>query len=89
MTQTTICIRLDENLKKEFEEFCSSTGMSMSTAINIFIKKSVREQRIPFEINTGDEMKETQRHDEYPIFINIEIRRHFDTKKYAGKESIL
>lgn len=39
MAQTTICIRLDEILKKEFEQFCSSTGMSMSTAINIFINE--------------------------------------------------
>lgn len=57
MAQTTICIRLYENLKKEFEQFCSSTGMSMSTAINIFIMKSVREQRIPFDITAKDETK--------------------------------
>lgn len=59
MAQTTICIRLDENLEKEFEQFCSSTGMSMSTAINIFIMKSVREQRIPFDITAKDETKKS------------------------------
>lgn len=59
MAQTTICIRLDENLKKESEQFCSSTGMSMSTAINIFIMKSVREQRIPFDITAKDETKKS------------------------------
>ena len=50
MAQTTICIRIDTDLKKDFEAFCDSIGMSMSTAVNIFIKKSVVEQRIPFEI---------------------------------------
>lgn len=50
MAQTTICIRVDADLKKDFEKFCDSIGMSMSTAINIFIKKSVGEQRILFEI---------------------------------------
>ena len=50
MAQTTICIRIDADLKKDFEKFCDSIGMSMSTAVNIFIKKSVGEQRIPFEI---------------------------------------
>ena len=50
MAQTTICIRIDADLKKDFETFCDSVGMSMSTGINIFIKKSVGEQRIPFEI---------------------------------------
>ena len=50
MAQTTICIRIAADLKKDFEKFCDSIGMSMSTAVNIFIKKSVGEQRIPFEI---------------------------------------
>ena len=38
MAQTTICIRIDDKLKKDFEKFCDSVGMSMSTGINIFIK---------------------------------------------------
>ena len=45
MAQTTICIRIDDKLKKEFEKFCDSVGMSMSTGINIFIKKSVGERK--------------------------------------------
>ena len=58
MAQTTICIRVDADLKKNFEEFCDSVGMSMSTAVNIFIKKAVNEQRIPFELTTGKSVKE-------------------------------
>lgn len=59
MAQTTIYIRIDADLKKDFETFCDSIGMSMSTAVNIFIKKSVREQRIPFEITAkGNTEKE-------------------------------
>lgn len=50
MAQTNISIRIDEELKKQFEKFCSDTGMTMTTAFNIFVKKAVREQRIPFEI---------------------------------------
>ena len=57
MAQTTICIRVDADLKKDFEKFCDSIGMSMSTAINIFIKKSVGEQRIPFEITARSNIK--------------------------------
>ena len=57
MAQTTICIRVDADLKKEFETFCDSIGMSMSTAVNIFIKKSVGEQRIPFEISARSNTK--------------------------------
>lgn len=50
MAQTNISIRIDEELKKQFEKFCEDTGMTMTTAFNIFIKKAVKEQRIPFEI---------------------------------------
>ena len=49
----SINIRMDANLKKQFEAFCADMGMSMTTAINIFAKKAVRENRIPFEIS-GD-----------------------------------
>ena len=41
-----------EDLKKKFEKFCEDTGLTITTAFNIFVKKAVREQRIPFEINT-------------------------------------
>ena len=50
MAQTNINIRIDEELKKQFEKFCEDTGMTMTTAFNIFVKKAVKEQRIPFEI---------------------------------------
>lgn len=51
MAQTNINIRIDEDLKKQFEAFCSDVGMSMSAAFCIFAKKTVREQRIPFEVS--------------------------------------
>lgn len=51
MASTNINIRMDSDLKKQFEAFCSDMGMSMTTAFNIFAKKAVREYRIPFEIS--------------------------------------
>lgn len=51
MAQTNINIRMDEDLKKQFEAFCSDIGMSMTTAFCVFAKKAVRERRIPFEIS--------------------------------------
>lgn len=50
MASTNINIRMDSDLKKQFETFCNDMGMSMTTAFNIFAKKAVREYRIPFEI---------------------------------------
>lgn len=51
MAQTNINIRMDKELKEAFSAFCEDMGMSMSTAVNIFAKKAVREYRIPFEIS--------------------------------------
>ena len=50
MGQTNVSIRMDEELKRNFEAFCADVGMSMTTAFCIFAKKAVREYRIPFEV---------------------------------------
>ena len=54
MAQTNVNIRMDEKLKEQFDAFCENTGMTMTTAICIFVKKVVAEQRIPFEITVND-----------------------------------
>lgn len=51
MSQTTMTIRIDEGLKRDFDKVCDDLGMPMSTAVNIFAKKVVREKRIPFEVS--------------------------------------
>ena len=53
MASTNINIRMDADLKRQFEAFCADIGMSMTTAFNVCAKKAVRENRIPFEIS-GD-----------------------------------
>ena len=50
MALSTFSIRMDENLKKQFDALCGDFGMSASTAFNIFARAVVRERRIPFEI---------------------------------------
>lgn len=51
MAQTNINIRMDENLKQQFDRLCNELGLNMSTAFNIFAKTMVRQQKIPFEIS--------------------------------------
>ena len=51
MAQTTVNIRMDETLKHQFDLLCNELGLNMSTAINIFAKTMVRQQRIPFEVS--------------------------------------
>jgi DNA-damage-inducible protein J len=51
VAQTNVNIRMDENLKKQFDAFCSEIGMTMTTAFCVFAKTAVRQNRIPFEIS--------------------------------------
>ena len=46
-----INLRVDDNLKSNAERTLNDIGLSMSTAINIFLKTVVRENRIPFELS--------------------------------------
>lgn len=47
---TNINIKTDSSLKSAAEKLFSDLGMNMSTALNIFLRQAVRENRIPFEI---------------------------------------
>ena len=53
MATTTVSFRMDSDLKKEFEEFCDDVGLTMTTAFTVFVKKALREYRIPFDV-AGD-----------------------------------
>lgn len=45
-----LIVSVDSDTKQEFEEFCSDMGLTVEAAINIFMKKTIRERKIPFEI---------------------------------------
>ena len=45
-----INFRIDDTIKAKAESVCSAMGLTMSTAINIFLTKLANEQRIPFEV---------------------------------------
>ena len=50
MAQATFSVRMEEDLKRQFDELCEEFGMNTTTAFNIFARAVVRERRIPFEI---------------------------------------
>ena len=58
-TTTNICIRMDSALKKEADALFEELGMNLSTAFNIFVRQSLREGRIPFDISLNHPSKET------------------------------
>lgn len=83
MAQTNVNIRMDAELKRQFEAFCADVGMSMTTAFCVFAKKTVRENRIPFEIGGDTPNEETRRAIE-------EVRRGIGlSKAYSSVEEMM
>ncbi len=74
MSQVNINIRIDENLKKDFDKFCGDVGMTTTTAFCLFAKTVVREQKIPFEITAISSEKD-------PFFSEVNIQRLYKSMK--------
>ena len=56
---TNISIRMDADLKAQADTLFAELGMNMSTAFNIFVRQSLREGKIPFDISLNHPNKET------------------------------
>ena len=55
MATTNVSIRMDSDLKAQADALFAELGMNLSTAFNIFVRQSLPEGGIPFEIRTGEE----------------------------------
>ena len=56
---TNISIRMDSELKAQADALLAELGMNLSTAFNIFVRQSIREGRIPFDISLNQPNRET------------------------------
>ena len=81
MASLNLNVRVDANDKKSFEQFCNSLGMNVSTAVNLFIKTVLREQKLPFEIrsNAFNEIV-------YEKLKEAELEMNKTSKRYSKKE---
>ena len=50
MATTSMNIRMDNEVKKQAQELFSHFSLDMTTAINMFLKQSIRQQGIPFAL---------------------------------------
>jgi DNA-damage-inducible protein J len=51
MNSVAITMRADPAIKVVFEQICSEIGLSVNAALNIFMKRVVRDRKIPFELS--------------------------------------
>jgi DNA-damage-inducible protein J len=80
MADTTVSIRVDEEVKRRFEEFCSDVGINMSVAVNMFIRASLKEQRIPFSIESSKAQK--------GAILLQEMRANAESRGFVSDEEI-
>ena len=50
MAQTSVSIRIDEDVKRDAEALFSKLGLTLSAATNVFYRQAVRTQGIPFPL---------------------------------------
>lgn len=52
MGQTAFTVRMDADTKKRFDELCKDFGMSANTAFNMFARAVIRQERLPFDVES-------------------------------------
>ena len=50
---TSMTVRLDKNIKKAAQSIYSELGIDMTTAINVFLRQSIRSKGFPFDVTIG------------------------------------
>ena len=52
---TTISAKIDSNDKSLFDKICNSMGINISSAINAFVKATIRENGMPFALKASED----------------------------------
>ena len=50
MANTSMNIRMDSDVKRQAQELFAQFGLDMTTAVNMFLRQSIRQQGIPFAL---------------------------------------
>ena len=50
MATTNLNIRTDKEIKEQAEQIFSDLGLNMTTAVNMFLRSTIRENGIPFDL---------------------------------------
>ncbi len=56
---TNFSVRMDSDIKKQCESLYGELGMNLTTAINVFLRQSLRVGGFPFEVKLEQPNKET------------------------------
>ena len=86
MTNTTnFSVRMDSDIKKQCEALYNELGINLTTAINVFLRQSIRAGGFPIDVRMGQPNKET-------VLAMLEaesIARDSSVKRYSDVEEAL
>ena len=54
-------VRLDSDVKSQFDSLCQDFGMSANTAFNVFVNAVIRNRCIPFSIESSQRLTSQQK----------------------------
>lgn len=81
----TITIRVDDKTKQQAEELFNNLGLNLTSAINIYLKKAIAEQGVPFEVKKTNYNQETIK----AMLESERLAHDPNTKKYNSFSEIL
>ena len=58
-TTTNFSVRMDSDIKKQCEAMYGELGINLTTAINVFLRQSLRVGGFPFDVRLEQPNKET------------------------------
>ncbi len=82
---TNFSVRMDRDIKKQCESLYGELGMTLTTAINVFLRQSIRAGGFPFDVRLDTPNQET-------IAALLEAEQIVNdptTKRYADVEEAL
>jgi len=84
MVTTNLNIRTDKVIKEQAEQIFNELGLNMTTAINMFLRTTIREQGIPFELKLNVPNETT----EEAIKEGKRMMADPSTPRYSGIEAL-
>ena len=61
LADTSMTIRTNSKVKKQAQDVYSKLGIDMSTAINVFLRQSIRYKGFPFDVTLQEPNKRTRK----------------------------
>ena len=84
-TTTNFSVRMDSDIKKQCEALYGELGINLTTAINVFLRQSLRVGGFPFDVRMKQPNKETM-----AAMLEAErITRDPSIKRYSDVEEAL